>query len=107
MKIYKMKDMTGGWFVGDFEPSAIKTKEFEVCYKCHAKGEQWPTHYHKVATEISFVISGKMTIQGQLLQEGDIFVLEPNEVADPVFLEDCCLVVVKTPSVIGDKYEVE
>lgn len=99
-----MKDMIGGWFVGDFEPSVIRTKEYEVGYKCHKKGEEWPTHHHKIATEITYVILGKINIQGQIFEAGDIFVLEPNEIADPTFLEDCCLVVVKTPSVIGDKY---
>ena len=102
-----MDEMTGGWFIGDFKPSIIKTKDYEVGYKIHKKGEHWPTHYHKVATEVTFVVSGKMTIQGKLLQTGDIFVLEPNEIADPVFLQDTSLVIVKSPSVIGDKYIVE
>ena len=105
MKILNIKDMIGGWFVGDFEPSALRTKDFEVCYKFHPKGEEWPTHYHKIATEINYLISGKMTIQGKTLQTGDIFILEPSEIADPCFLEDCELIVVKSPSVIGDKYE--
>ena len=30
MEIHKIKDMIGGWFVGDFEPTAYKTKDFEV-----------------------------------------------------------------------------
>ena len=107
MKTFKMKDMFGGWFIGDFEPCALKDKRFEVAYKYHKKDEKWPTHYHKEATEINYMISGRMTIQGRLMEEGDIFVLEPYEVADPVFLEDCYLIVVKTPSVIGDKYEIE
>ena len=45
-----------------------------------------------------------MTIQGKELNSGDIFVLEPYEVADPIFLEDCNLIVVKTPSIPGDKF---
>ena len=39
--------MVKGWFVGDFEPSVYKTKEFEVGYFTHKKGEKWPFHYHK------------------------------------------------------------
>jgi quercetin dioxygenase-like cupin family protein len=38
------------------------------------------------------------------LVAGDTFIIEPNEVADPTFHEDCTIVTVKTPSVIGDKY---
>lgn len=106
MKIFSIEDMIGGWFVGNFEPSAHKTSDFEVCYKVHPKGEQWPAHYHKIATEINYIIRGTMTINGTMLTRGDVFVLEPYEVAVPEFLEDCELIVVKTASVVGDKYEV-
>ena len=47
-----------------------------------------------------------MFICGQCIEPGMIFVIEPSEIADPVFLEDCIVVVVKTPSVKGDKYNV-
>jgi len=105
MKIYNINTFKGGWFIGDFSPSVLKTKEFEVCYKQHQKGECWPKHLHKVATEINYLIKGKMMIQEKILQQGDVFVIEPNEIADPTFFEDCELIVVKTPSVTGDKYE--
>ena len=51
------------------------------------------------------MIKGEMIIQGKTLRAGDIFTLKPNEWADPIFLQDCELIVVKTPSVKGDKYE--
>lgn len=98
--------MTSGWFIGNFDPTALKTKEFEVCYKVHLKGEKWDTHYHAQATEINYLISGKMRIQETELNTGDIFTIYPFEVADPEFLEDCELIVVKTPSVKGDKFVV-
>ena len=41
-----------------------------------------------------------------LIEPGDIFVLEPKEIADPIFHEDCKIVCVKKPSIIGDKFEV-
>ena len=106
MKLFEMKDMKGGWFVGDFEPTAFRTNEFEVCYKVHKKGEVWPKHYHKVATETNYLIRGRMVTGGKELVAGQIFVMEPGEVADPEFLADCELIVVKAPCVIGDKYEV-
>ena len=107
MKVLRIEDMKGGWFVGDFEPVAHRTKDFEVCYKYHHKGEVWPKHYHAEAIEINYLIRGSMTIQDTLLKPGDIFIIDKNEVSDPVFHEDCEVIVVKTPSVIGDKYEVE
>ena len=46
-----------------------------------------------------------MVIQGKTLTEGDIFVLAPYEIADPIFLTDCQVLIIKTPSIPGDKYE--
>lgn len=106
MKTYKLENFKDGWFIGNFMPSVFKTENFEVCYKIHYKNEKWPVHLHKISTEINYLIRGKMKIQNKTIVKGDIFVLEPNEIADPIFLEDCELIVVKTPSVVGDKYTV-
>ena len=104
MDIVKMKDMVGGWFVGNFEPTTYKTSEFEVCFKEHTAGEKWDKHYHKLGTEINYLVEGKMIIQNKELNTGDIFIIHPNEIADPIFLEDCKVLIVKTPSIPGDKY---
>ena len=44
-----------------------------------------------------------MIIQDKEINEGDIFILEPKEIADPIFLEDCEIVCVKIPRITGDK----
>ena len=98
--------MTRGWFIGNFDPSILKTDLFEVGLLTHKKGEIWPRHYHIIATEYNLLISGSMTICGRTIEPGTIFVLEPNEVADPIFHEDCRVLCVKVPSVKADKYEV-
>jgi mannose-6-phosphate isomerase-like protein (cupin superfamily) len=98
MKLYKIEDMKGGWFVGNFEPTILKTEDFEISYKTHKKGEEWDIHYHDTVKEINLLIRGELIIQNKHLKGGDIFVLEPFEIADPVFLEDCEIVCVKTPS---------
>lgn len=107
MKVVKIKDYKDGWFIGNFKPSIIETDQFEVCYKFHPKGEKWPKHYHKIAKEINYIINGCMTIQGVQLNKGDIFIIYPSEIADPIFLEDCELIVIKVPSVKNDKYNIE
>lgn len=105
MIINKLKDMTKGWFIGNFEPSVLKTEIFEVGLLERKKGKDIK-HYHKIATEITCLISGSMIINGVKLQQGDIFILEPYMISESEFYEDSKLVVVKIPSVIGDKYEV-
>tara|TARA_Y100000296_G_C4952042_1_gene146702 strand:- start:112 stop:453 length:342 start_codon:yes stop_codon:yes gene_type:complete len=107
MDIFNIKDMTAGWFIGDFEPTAYSTKDFEVSYRVHQQGEEWETHYHKVGTEINLLISGQMTLQDKTLTTGDIFIIHPYEIADPVFLEPCAVLCIKTPSSPGDKYVIE
>ena len=106
MDVYKIKKYKGGWFIGNFTPTIFKTKNFEVGYKIHLKEEKWPTHLHKFSTEINYLIRGKMKIQNKTLKQGDIFVIHPNEIADPIFIEDCELIVVKIPSIKNDKYTV-
>jgi len=106
MQVKRIEDMVGGWFVGNFLPTIYTTEAVEVGYKVHPAGEKWPKHYHKISVEITYLIRGKMMIQGRELTSGDIFTIFPYEVANPVFLEDCEVVIIKTPSVVNDKYTV-
>jgi len=96
--------MLRGWFVGDFKPTAFRTKKFEVGYLKHKKNENWPTHFHKKSVEINLLIEGAMKIKGKILKKGDIFILDKKEVADPIFLKDCSIVCIKIPSLPNDKY---
>ena len=105
MKTHKVKDFYRGWIIGNFEPSLIKTENFEVGLLTHKKGEVWPKHYHAIATEYNLLVSGSMIINETRIEPGDIFILEPYEIADPEFLEDCTVLCVKVPSIPGDKYE--
>ena len=105
MRVFDARDMVKGWFVGDFPESAYRTKVVEVAYKVHRQREYWAKHYHRVAIEVNYLIRGRMIVNGRSLKSGDIFVVNPNETAEPEFLEDCELIVVKIPSVVGDKYE--
>lgn len=104
MQVDTISNYIRGWYVGDFSPSIHQTSEFEVGLLTHKKGEVWEAHFHKKAREINLLLEGRMLIHGIELSAGQLFVLEPWEVADPIFLEDCKVLVIKTPSVKGDKY---
>tara|TARA_X000000950_G_C13310202_1_gene416236 strand:+ start:117 stop:440 length:324 start_codon:yes stop_codon:yes gene_type:complete len=106
MKIAKLKNMKKGWFIGDFNPSVLKTKDFEVGVVFREKGLQEKPHYHAIATEYNLVISGSFNLNGKDLIEGDIFVIESGEIVRPIFHEDTRILSVKVPSAIGDKHEV-
>lgn len=106
MNVTKITDYSRGWFIGNFEPSLLKTDQFEVGFLSHKKDEHWAPHYHKESVEYNVLVSGKMVIQGKELNSGDVFVFEKGEIADPIFLEDCKIIVVKVPSIPSDKFEV-
>ena len=105
MDVRHISDFTGGWFIGNFEPSLLKCAGFEAGIKVHQKGEDWPAHYHKIATEYNVIVYGKMTIQNQVLTAGDVFVLKPYEIADPIFHEETAIVCIKHPGANNDKFE--
>jgi quercetin dioxygenase-like cupin family protein len=107
MKKFKYDDMKAGWYIGNFEPTAFKTQNFEVAYVKHSKGQKWDAHFHKIATEINLLIRGKIKINDIIYSSGDIFIIYPNEVAVPSFLEDSEVVIVKVPSDVNDKYVVK
>ena len=52
MKTYKLKNFKGGWICGNFLPSIIQTKFFEVGFKDYKKGHQEKGHVHNEAVEI-------------------------------------------------------
>ena len=104
MKHARLGDMTGGWFVGDFEPSCLRTAACEVACKHYEAGAAEPRHVHRVATELTLIASGSVMMNGTSFKAGDIIILEPGEAADFRTLERTTAVVVKMPSVGGDKY---
>lgn len=107
MEIHKFNKFTKGWFIGDFDPVVLKTDQFEVAYQTHKKGEIHDIHYHKKSREYNLLLTGSMIINEQELNEGDLFIIEPYEVSEPTFLTDVSLVVVRIPSIKGDKYVIE
>ncbi len=100
----RLNDMIGGWMVGDFEPTCLRTAGCEVACKFYAAGEAEEAHVHRIATELTLIASGRVTVNGRTFVAGDIIILEPGEPADFAALEPAMTVVVKMPSVRGDKY---
>jgi len=103
-KVTNIKEFTKGWFIGNFEPSLNKTSQFEVGLKRYKKGDVEQTHFHKIAREYTVISKGKFIMKGVRLEPGDIMELEPGEISDFECLEDGETFVIKTPSVVSDKY---
>jgi quercetin dioxygenase-like cupin family protein len=104
VKHHRLDDMFKGWFVGDFSPVAFRTPGVEVGVKSYAAGNCEDEHHHKVATELTLIISGEVRMLGRTWSAGDIITIEPGEATSFEALTDTVTVVVKLPSVTGDKY---
>jgi quercetin dioxygenase-like cupin family protein len=104
MIVRTLNDMVGGWIVGNFEPTCLKTTACEVACKHYEAGASEAAHVHRVATEVTLVAAGRVSMNGRTFSAGDIIVLAPGEATDFRALERTTTVVVKMPSVSGDKY---
>ncbi|WP_283193951.1 cupin domain-containing protein [Rhizobium sp. AN80A] len=99
-----LNDMIGGWFVGDFDPTVVKTDAFEVGVKHYVAGDKDAAHYHKIAREITLVVSGTVRMIDQVWEAGSIIDIEPGRVNQFEALTDATVTVVKIPSAKNDKY---
>ena len=107
MKTARLDDMVKGWFVGNFEPTLYRTNDVEVAVKRYKPGDYDAAHFHKIATEITVVVSGRVRMNSVEYGAGDIIVMEPGDVTDFEALTDVVNVVVKLPGANNDKYVVE
>lgn len=107
MKTARLEDMIKGWFVGNFQPTLYKTNDVEVAVKDYRAGDHEGSHYHKIATELTVIINGRVCMNGVEYTEGDIIIMEPGDVTDFEALTDAVNVVVKIPGANNDKYILE
>lgn len=104
MDKHNIDDFVRGWFVGGFEPTLYKTTDVEVAIQNFKKGDKENKHCHKIATEITVIVSGKAKMNGLVFVAGDIIKISPGEYTDFEALEDTTTTVVKLPGALNDKY---
>ena len=92
-----------GWFIGDFPEAVYRTKNFEITYQKNPRS-QTASHIHKIAHEITLVISGRQICNGEMFGPGEICILEPGDISQIEYLEETEVVTVKVPSVPSDKH---
>lgn len=107
MKVNHIRNFTKGWFVGDFEPSVFRNPFFEIAHQKHEAGHKTPKHFHKLTTELTYIVKGKMRVGSEILEEGSMFVYEKGEIADSEVIEDIDIIVLRYPSIPSDKHLVE
>jgi len=98
-----LDSMKRGWLVGNFEPSILKTDLFEVGYMRHKKDEYSSPHLHNEVNEYNVLIKGKIKINNEIFEEGNIFLIPKRMLTHAIFIEDCEVLCIKVPSVPSDK----
>jgi quercetin dioxygenase-like cupin family protein len=101
---HRLDEMVRGWFVGDFEPTVERSTQVEVAIKHYAAGDAEERHVHRIASELTAVVSGSVRMGGAELHAGDIVRIPPGRPSDFLALTDAVVVAVKLPAVPGDKY---
>lgn len=107
MKLFNVDDFKGGWFIGDFEPTILRTKDFEISVRHYKAGDEEQKHVHKIADEYTVVIVGTVEMNGVEYNPKDIVLIEKGDVVKFRVITDAITIALKVPSVIGDKYIVE
>jgi phosphoribulokinase len=93
-----------GWLVGDFAPALFNSKDVEVGVKYYNKGDFEFSHVHKIITEYTIVLSGKVKMLDQIYEKGSIVKVEPGIYTSFECLEDAITLVIKNPSIPSDKH---
>lgn len=96
----------GGWFVGNFNPSLIESKNLEFGYKRILKNTKPDYHFHKFKTEYTILLEGKIICLDtkRVINPITCIKLSPYEKNDQFFESDSLILVINTPSKKGDKY---
>lgn len=104
MKILNLSEMTKGWFIGNFTPTALSTNQVEVAVKKYLAGDYESAHHHKIATEITVIVEGRVRMNDVEYGPNSILIIEPNNPTDFLALTDVTTTVVKYPGANDDKY---
>ncbi len=105
-----------GWFMGQFMDKdkypLLKNKDVEIAWKKIPQNYSEPNHIHKKGLEINIVISGRLNLHINnkkfVVKAGQFFIIYPEAIlsADKVG-KHTEVIVVKCPSVKGDKFKVK
>lgn len=100
----RLDSFTKGWLVGDFSPALLCSKDVEVGVKYYKAGDAESRHVHKVATEHTIVLTGRVRMDGKDYLAKDVVTIPPGVSTDFQCLEDAITLVIKSPSLPQDKY---
>lgn len=102
--IYNLNNFPKGWVIGHFPEAIIHSETTEVAIKRYKAGESEEYHMHKLADEITIIVSGSAKMNGLIFRENEIILVRKGEYTNFEAITDVTTCVIKSPSVKDDKY---
>lgn len=102
MEKINMKEMKRGYFIGNFEPSAYRTDEVEICCKGASKYTLDAGYYRKKDVQFIFLNRGMAEINGIKYKKYDLIKFEPGEVINIFALTNIEMTIIRFPGTKGD-----
>lgn len=104
MIVFNISETKGGYFLGDFEPSILKSSDVSIAVKRIFRGALDGGYYRKCDTEIVYIMSGVLEIDKKKYKKGDIILWEPQDVINIFAIEDSEYLLIKLPGSRNDIY---
>jgi hypothetical protein len=95
MRVFDFADtMLGGWFLGDFIPTAAEFDKGEVAVKKYVKNYIETSYCHEEAYKIYVVLSGDISFNDKVLSPYSVVGFEKGECVSLKALTDACVMLV-------------
>ena len=76
----RLNEYPGGWLVGSFSPTLVKSDEMEIGLKTFKQYAYEGFFYRKRDAEKIVVLDGCLLVNGKEYKKGDIIEIEPQEI---------------------------
>ncbi len=98
-----INDFLNGCIIGNYSNVLLNTKDFEISIQKYNKGMCDPSYYHKETLTYTVVLEGVIKFHKSIYYKDDIIEIVEWETVSFECLEDATLLIIKIPSIIGDK----
>lgn len=102
MKQINLKEMKKGYFIGDFEPNVLRSKNVEISIKGASKYTLDAAYYRKNDVRVIYISRGKIDLDGRIYGKGDALLFEPGEIINIFALTNVDMIVINFPGTKGD-----
>ncbi|SCY71446.1 WavE lipopolysaccharide synthesis family protein [Butyrivibrio sp. INlla14] len=102
MKQICLREMKKGYFIGDFEPNILRSKDVEICIRGASKYTLDAAYYRRNDKRVIYINQGKIDIDGRIFGKGDAIMFEPGEVINIFALTNVEMIAMNFPGTKGD-----